>query len=810
MANIYRGLNIEFNFADIVNNRETLSNLGLSIEDIDLINGKNTDDGQGLSAFGLTTTDLKMASGLTEDQRRSLYSIAISASETGQLISGLSGINSALENNITINDQIRAGAIKYNYYDYASGSVRSADISTSRVSSWSELDANKIFYGGEVEVIDGGSGSNVAVTSLGSTQDILEKPTFFTDPADEPVQPTHLITVNLNGTNRNVYAMKGIPLQFDTFFRNANSNNLYTGSTNLSGLYYQVQSGSGKPVWRIVNKTDAGVYDSSSLGLNATRASYTFFDNTSKSRTVEFYYNPDKIVQLGVPNLNINRIPNVAMSSLTYYNLTNNDLSEVPDFTGYSSLETVILSGNNLSRARNVIGAVVTANTQLNTLPNTVENLYINGCFSDNETIDVSTTLPNLKVLEFDSSYGTSQSRSMSDNGVSPIVPTGIVEYKVSRHNYTECANNVCQSTALEVFDIYANNIIAREGDNDLSLTSTNLKYFRSRSNSHNLVDVTGKSQLTYYEHADSRGLRNGASNDINNIFDNTNTALQDIILNNTDAYGAIDTAFANLPQLKRVDIRKTRNSGSLNDNSFSGSSLIERIFIQSGNYNSSDFFGADAGNGTVFSSLPNLFYIITVYNSNISGPLPVLSEMPKLRYVYIHNTGVTGNIPSIEGSGIRTLYLSNNSLSGNIPSFNNDSIFNIILFSNALTSMSPPSGANIRNISTQNNSLAGDIPTMEGSPNLNTLRLQNNGFTGYTTGAISTNRFIRTIDFSNNSIGSGSFNNIIEDLTANYLSNGRGGVTVNLSGNGFSTNDLSPENLDKYNFLISKWTIVI
>lgn len=814
MANIYRGLNIELNFADILNNRESLSNLGLNLDDIDLINGKNTDDAKGLSAFGLDTTDIRMASGLNEDQRKSLYSLNTSSQFSSRILADMSSVNENLLHNIRIDDQIRASAIKYNFYDYATDTERSADISTSRVSSWSEVGIDTIFYGGEVEVIAGGSGSsNVSVTSLGSNQEVFEKLTFFTDPADEPIQPTHTVTLNIGGVNKNFYAVKGIPLQFDTFFRNANTTNPYTGGTTLSGLYYQVQSGSGNPVWRIVNKTDDGIYDSSGSGLDPSRGAFPFFDGTGKSRTLEFYYNPEKILQLGLPYLNISSIPPVVLSELNYFNLTGNDLYEVPDFATYApKIETVILNGNNLSRARDASDVTITANTQLQSLStatDTLKNLYINGCFSDSETIDVSTSLPNLEILEFDALFGQT-SRRMNDTGVSPIVPTTIKEYKVRRHLYTECANNVCQSTTLEVFDIYANNIAAREGNNDLTLASNELNYFRSYSNPHNLVDISGKNKVTYYEHSYSYTLRNDTSNDINNIFDNLNTALQYIVLIGTYAYGTIDSAFQNLPALRYIDLRDTKNSGSLNDNSFSGSPNIENIYIERGNYNSADFFGVASGSGTVFSSLPKLSFIITRYNNNIQGELPVLSDMPALRYVYIHNTGVSGNVPSIEGSGVRTLYLANNSLTGSVPSFNNDSLIQALLFSNQFTSMSAPVGSNLSNIAAQNNNIAGDIPDMSGAPKLQKIRLQNNQFTGYTPGAIATNKFLSIIDFSGNNIGVANFSNIVQDLVSNYVLNPRTNVTVNLSGNGFTLNDLTQETLDNYNFLLSKWTITI
>jgi hypothetical protein len=54
---------------------------------------------------------------------------------------------------------------------------------------------------------------------------------------------------------------------------------------------------------------------------------------------------------------------------------------------------------------------------------------------------------------------------------------------------------------------------------------------------------------------------------------------------------------------------------------------------------------------------------------------------------------------------------------------------------------------------------------------------------TGCFTGSFSTNTRLRRLELSNNNLSLGAIRNIIQDMADNYLSNPRGGVTVNMLG---------------------------
>lgn len=283
MAENYRGLNVNVYLADIDDKETSLSNLGINIADLDAI--------RGISDAGVNSLDLRTISGLDVDQKKELYAMARTSSAIGNLIRDLKDIGRPLDFNMRIDDQVRAGAIKYNYMDWTSPTnVKTADISTSRVSSWSSTDSpatstSDIFYGGEVRV----TGNTVEAANV----QVQEAPVLARYPAEAP---THTITIEVNGQAKEFHAMKGIPLTFTGFFRNA----------NLRGRVSQ--DGTIVPTWTVTNEDDNRFYEtytpsdennpraggSSIIGSNST---WYFRDSKAHPRILNFYYNPDRILE---------------------------------------------------------------------------------------------------------------------------------------------------------------------------------------------------------------------------------------------------------------------------------------------------------------------------------------------------------------------------------------------------------------------------------------------------------------------------------------------------------------------------------
>jgi hypothetical protein len=145
-----------------------------------------------------------------------------------------------------------------------------------------------------------------------------------------------------------------------------------------------------------------------------------------------------------------------------------------------------------------------------------------------------------------------------------------------------------------------------------------------------------------------------------------------------------------------------------------------------------------------------------------LSGTVTNFSQNKSLSGIYLHNNYFVGNVPGFNGDQFYYLYLQNNQFSGTIP---------------------VQSGSQIRRFYVQYNNLSGTLPSFAFCPRLEYAYFNNNSLTGCFTGSFSTNVRIRRLELSNNNLSIGAIRNIIQDMADNYLSNPRGGVTVNMLG---------------------------
>jgi len=836
VSTIYVGLNTRRLFADIASPAQSLDALGLNIEGVRLLNGEGSESGNALIDIPLDAEEIRTLSGLDVDSSKELYSLTRAVSRLNEDATEISDINNSLQFNIRINDQVRAGAIKYKFLDFSDSSIRSGDISTSRVSSWSG-DLNNIFYGGEVEVIPNGNNSNIDLEAL--NLDHAPQPLKFPNEPDTPEIPTHLITIRIDGVDRQFYAMKGIPLTWRGFFQNANRSNPdinfndITGPSGSggSGLYYNATPiGSAEARW-IIRNTD----DDREFVSTAGTESFFFTDVATKERDIELYYNPDGIVKLGLSGLNISDIPRTVLNNLEYYNLALNDLSETPNFAVYTpNLVSLRLLGNNLSRARDENGAQIPGNTQLNdNLPSSLKYLDITGCFEDDVPINIANTCPELRWFNMGSYYLTYSQRRMTYGGataVSPAVANTIQEYSIRNQPHTRLSQTIVNAPDLRILDITSNNISGAENPaapantdpvpiqfNPLALPP--LETFLSNNNSHNLISVAGISTIRTYRHQNSRGMLevDGVTNDVNGAFDGSNDSLEEINLNASDVTGDIDTAFAGLASLETLEIRFTRMSGKLVDGSFTGTNNLRFLRIAGSLYNDPDFFSVSTGTGACFSGLTQLRDVFVYGNRNIGGLLPSFSTNFNLGRLYIANTTLTGNVPLFaENSNLLFLYLMNSEFTGGVPSFSGSNWRVIALNSNNLSgdfSTTVLDCANLNTLRVEYNNLSGSLPSFSLCRRLVNLRCQGNNISGYTSGALTQNTSLRNFDLSNNELSGSAAGSIFTDLLENYNARPRTGVTINLAGNNFAENstDLSAETLTTIATLRSLgWTIII
>ena len=442
---IYRGLNIAKGMIDVDDPVEALRNLGLNIEDLNLISG--------LTSVNVDIKDFHTMANLTEDQEKVFSGMLATAQKTGQLVDTLPDITVPMNFNTIINSQLAGSAIKYNYLDFSTiennkWKEKKADISTSRISSWSPIGPEAtpdsiIFYGGEVNSKKG----TVSYSSIATTKTPLKK-SFRAE------VPTHILKMKFNGVEQNVLAMKGIPLVFESAFRDCDL------TASVVGI--QDSSGSTIPItWRVTNLDNSATVFNSGDGTPANPGSvgtgtlsnpaiYAFRDSQSRPRRIEFFYNPSKIEQFKIIEANISQWTNVSLPNLKILSFEKNDLAVIPEFRddieavgaakhGLTStaglaptLEEINLTGNNLARAElslqgstnltnNDNALYSTANAQLNRLPLTMKKITANGCFKDSTEVDL-TQYVNLENFSMGVTYGSDLRRRMTGGKVMPAV----------------------------------------------------------------------------------------------------------------------------------------------------------------------------------------------------------------------------------------------------------------------------------------------------------------------------------------------------------------------------------------------------
>lgn len=780
MSKFIYGLNTSNRLNELEDLQESLSNLGLDIEDVNIIRNINIDVNTG----GVTRDDLKALSGLDFDVKREFVKYRTSTSRYADFLDTIPPIRLPQPNNLKLNSRLGAGSIKYNYLDFSDSQIKTADISTSRISSWSSFDdpvtdTSPIKYGGDLEVI--GPDSPIRATDIS----ILNEPIAT---KYESEVPTHYLYLNIDGNLYQFYAMKGIPVEFNAFFKNASFS-----------IRVDIETNDPNPSWEIENTDENVLYDNYE---NVSQdQEILFFDARAKRRKLRYYYNPSKITRISMNNMNIEEFPSSIMENLNRVDFALNNLLEIPDFSNIApNLTYLNVNGNNLSRSN------LDVQQQLNRLPNTIEELYINGCFTDNIPIDL-TSYTNLRRLSQNSRNTRRNRRVMRYNQESPAVSSSsIISYTITNQRYSMLSATIAIADNLETLNIGNNNIIELDqavdastfeidevnGDTNLKIKSDKLRSFRSRSNSHNIVDVSGKTDLVTYSHGYSRNL-NGDS-DISGKFGGC-TNLEGLSLYNTDATGDISNNFSNLPALERLDLRGTRLGGTIESNSFTGSNNLRTILIRGGSFDTNDFIQNDS-----LYELNNLRILYIYNNQNIGGSLPDFSDNVNLRSILIQNTSMSGSIPSFgPNENLSNLRLRFNQFSGYMPAFSSSAFRTIDITGNNLTSDSDNvfpvlNCPNLRILRLSNNNFNSQISSFENCISLRQLDLSNNNFSSYVSGSLKDNLSINSVNISSNNLPLGSIKDIISDLYKNWEQNNRGNVFVNIRGNNYNESDLNSD----------------
>jgi hypothetical protein len=795
---IYRGLNVAKALNDVDDSSAALINLGLNKLDLDLVSGLTASEND------VNIREFHTVAGLVVDQKKTLYSLGRSSEAMAGELNSLADIKQPLGYNYRLNSQLQAGAIKYGYFDFATNTQKQADISTSRVSSWSTI-GNTISYGGEVKVV----GPTFSFLTLGTTVAPLAK-SFRSE------VPTHAIKLKVDGVEQDFLAMKGIPLVFDTFFRNA----------DLTAGVNAISDGSGViPItWRITNEDDGQSYNSGDgsggstsvgTGSELSPVTFPFRDSTSKARKLEFFYNPANVVRLSLNGLNLSTWTNVSLPALKRLDISSNDFYQLPSFRSDASAKTSLtaeglapvlthmtINNNNMSRATNASGVQITANAQLNTLPTTLQSLEMNGVFSDSTTIDLLdyTSLTNFYMHSYYDSYAQ---RSMTGGTVMPKVATSIQSYQIYNQPFSQMCNGLINSTNLTYLWFPWCGTSQKEGGGDITIASPVIQYFLSYGNGHNVVNMSAKTSLVNYTQQYSSP--SGSTTFVSKF--TGCTALVDLNFYGSGVTGSIQAGLQNLESLRTFEGRYSGISGELRDTSFQGTNKLVTLLLAASSHTGTDFFGSSPTNssqgGTVFHNTLDLQNLYAYSNKNIRGQMPNMSKSVKLRVVYLHNTGLSGPLPAF--SGCDSLYYiemnytrdgDDQGFTGTIPTYSLPGLNYLFLTFNRLTGQCPAFQCPfLYQLSIDSNELVGSIPNLSGCSRLQRIIMNNNSMTGYVEGNLRSNIYASVIDISNNKLTAAVGPTLISDLLKNWGSNPRSGVTVNLLGNSVSGVGLTESN---------------
>ena len=341
------GLNVLSFFADVENKNAALRSLNLNSLDLDIIRGSSN------PPASVERLDWISLSRLKQPIHKAITRFSSETTQYPTVLEKKAGIDNILFGNLVINGSLSGNAVRYRYIkglnDTTPGVTREigfADISTSRVSSWSSsanpvIATSKISYGSRVAIKDGSALQFGPPATSGQTR--LKTSTAPIAKEFDSELPTSKITTTITDANGNtqtvkLYAMKGIPLIFRGFFRNFDAS-IVIRQINVAGTDIPAS-------WKVVETGNPNNYISFPNKGGAT-SSVSFRSSRSRERNIQFYYNPDNIRQITLQSAGIDTLPVTRLSDLTFLNLRYNNLKNFPDFTVFSpNLTQLLLSRN--------------------------------------------------------------------------------------------------------------------------------------------------------------------------------------------------------------------------------------------------------------------------------------------------------------------------------------------------------------------------------------------------------------------------------------------------------------------------------
>jgi len=701
-----------------------------------------------------------------------------------------------------------------------------ADISTSRVSAWSSADprANdplpdtqklaRISYGARVGIVEGGKlefGTQSTVSNF--TYDGVS----YTGPAGQPrlqttitpeekefpsEVPTSIIKCKIGNEIVKLYAMKGIPLVFKSFFRSLNA----TVTVNTTGT-------KKKASWKIVETQNENLFTNYTNQGDST-SSISYRSPISRERFIKLYKNPNEIFSIDIRSANLRELPATQLTACTSLEFSYNQLKTFPNFSFIApNLKTLLIRRNpfylsDIETERTFNSSVLAK------IPTTLNNLHMEGTFYGSiERNIISARLPDLVTFDCargGGAYFHRDTRSPDGNDAfCPDVPQNVTTYNIGSNDFRSVDNNEISPNGT-----YANGSFSYKKLTKLVNLSVSSNYHLS-DGSHSLAsdstistinysgtgvglpnNLGGKSNLTSFVSTHNRGSANQLVNASGNYLFGGCGSLKTLHLYNTNL-GSINfpSAFNN-PSLTYLDLRYTNIVGGapvspsqqthvITEDTFKGSTELQYIMIDSRNLGAGFPSGKNIIHEDAFQSNTELYYIWYRSYSATTGEISQLfNANSKLAYVWMESNKFTGTIPNFVGNPlIYYVNLQYNQLSGSIPGFKNlNSLHFLYLQNNNLTGISEPDLLpNLRTYQAPNNQIAGQIPDFTGCPRLRSLTLRNNQLSSYKPGAFAKLYQVNFIDLKFNNLTQTDLDNILIDLHTNWTTYERSGVSINL-----------------------------
>ena len=246
------GLNVLSFLADVENKNLALRSLDLNPLDLDIIRGS--------ANAGATRRDWISFSRLKQPIHKAITRFNSESNQYNNVLEDRAGTDNILFGNLTINGALSGNAIRYRYIKGLGTNSRTigiADISTSRVSSWSSsanpvIATSPISYGARVGIK---AGSALQFGSAPAGQTRLKTSITPTAKEFDSEFPTSEITTTIGGQTVKLYAMKGIPLIFRGFFRNLDASITLTSLINGTPASWKVgETGNANNYVNFANK----------------------------------------------------------------------------------------------------------------------------------------------------------------------------------------------------------------------------------------------------------------------------------------------------------------------------------------------------------------------------------------------------------------------------------------------------------------------------------------------------------------------------------------------------------------------------